>query len=93
MVMKHVTGTVDRGKVVLYALSTCIWCKKTRQFLENAGIVYDYEYVDLADPKRADEIEKTIEDVFGHVSYPSLIAPDGKVQGYRPEEIKALLQI
>lgn len=91
MVMKHVDGTVDRGKVILYALSTCVWCRKTRQLLEDAKVAYDYEYVDLAEPARADEIEKYLVEAFGHASYPSLLTPTGKVQGYRPEEIKELL--
>jgi glutaredoxin-like protein NrdH len=42
----HVTGK-DKGKVMLYALSTCGWCKKTRALLEELGVAYDYLYVDL----------------------------------------------
>jgi glutaredoxin-like protein NrdH len=34
-------------EVMLYALSTCGWCKKTRQLLEELGVEYSYEYVDL----------------------------------------------
>jgi len=93
MVMKHVDGAVDRGKVVLYALSTCVWCRRTRQLLEEAKLAYDYEYVDLAEPARADEIERLLVETFGHASYPSIVTPKGNVQGYRPEEIKALLRI
>jgi len=30
MAMTHVDGK-NKGKIMLYALSTCVWCKKTKQ--------------------------------------------------------------
>src|SRR5512139_2692142 len=43
---EHVEGN-DKGKITLYALSTCIWCKKTKDLLSDLGAKYDYAYVDL----------------------------------------------
>jgi glutaredoxin-like protein NrdH len=37
----HITG-IKKGKVVMYGLSTCIWCKKTRQLLTDLGVDFDY---------------------------------------------------
>ena len=91
--MEHVEGTVDRGDVKLYALSTCVWCKKTRALLEEWGVAYDYEYVDLAPPARQDEIEGEITALVGRASYPTLIAAGGCVVGFRPDEIKELLKL
>ncbi len=91
--MEHVEGTVDRGDVKLYALSTCVWCKKTRGLLEELGVAYDYEYVDLAAPARQDEIEAEIAAFAGRASYPALIANEGCVVGYRPDYIKKLLNL
>ena len=47
-------------KVMLYALSTCGWCRKTKQLLEELGVEYDYEYVDLL---RGEEQTKTMDKV------------------------------
>ena len=91
--MTHVDGTVDRGKVILYALSTCVWCRKTRQFLEELGVAYDYEYVDLASAEVADEIDRKVTELQGRASYPTLITSKGVIQGYRPDEIKELLDV
>ena len=33
MEINHVDGQ-DKGKVMLYALSTCVWCKKTKKLLD-----------------------------------------------------------
>jgi len=89
--MEHVKGTVDRGEVVLFALSTCVWCKKTRQLLEELGVTYDYEYVDLASRARQDEIESEISARVERPAYPTLCTVEGCVVGYRPDAVRELL--
>ncbi|MDD5660242.1 MAG: glutaredoxin domain-containing protein [Actinomycetota bacterium] len=44
--INHVDGKQNK-KVMLYALSTCIWCRKTKMLLDELGIAYDYMDVDL----------------------------------------------
>ena len=46
MAKKHVPGR-NAGKVMLYALSTCVWCNKTKKLLNELGVEYDYTDVDL----------------------------------------------
>ena len=36
MAVEHVTGK-NKGKVMLYALSTCGWCGKTKELLQADG--------------------------------------------------------
>jgi len=49
MQKKHVEGQ-DKGKVMLYALSACIWCNRTKKLLGELGVAYDYIDVDLLEP-------------------------------------------
>ncbi len=91
--MEHVDGSVNRGNVILYALSTCIWCKKTKALLEELGVAYDYEYVDLASPERQNEIENEIEKLGKRPSYPTIILDGQVIVGYRPDEIKKMLRV
>jgi glutaredoxin-like protein NrdH len=42
---KHVDGK-SAGEIMLYALSTCGWCKKTKDILSKLGVAYDYINVD-----------------------------------------------
>jgi Glutaredoxin and related proteins len=44
--MQYVPGD-DHHKVVLYALSTCGWCARTKQLLTDLGVEFSYVYVDL----------------------------------------------
>ena len=55
MPMQHVDGK-NEGKLVLYALSTCGWCRKTRMLLEELNVEYDYIYVDLLEGDERNEI-------------------------------------
>ena len=43
--VKHVSGKKG-GTIMLYALSTCGWCAKTKRLLDDLGVEYHYEYVD-----------------------------------------------
>ena len=79
---------------MLYALSTCVWCKKTRKFLEGLGVEYNYVYVDQLDE---DDRNKTIEEIEKwnpRCSFPTLVFNDEKcVVGYKEDEIKEALKI
>ena len=41
MKIEHVKGE-NKGKITLYALSTCGWCKKTKKLLDDLGVEYHY---------------------------------------------------
>ena len=49
MQFSKVLGKKNNHKVILYALSTCVWCKLTKQFLKDNDIEYEYVDVDLLD--------------------------------------------
>jgi glutaredoxin-like protein NrdH len=53
--MKDVSGK-NKGKIVLYALSTCGWCQKTQNFLDKLGVEYSYVYVDLLDGEERESV-------------------------------------
>ena len=55
-----VQGSHDERHIVFYGLSTCIWCKRTRRFLEEKGVAFGYVYVDLL---RGQEREEAVERV------------------------------
>ena len=46
MEIVHVAGE-DRGEIMLYTLSTCVWCRKMKRWLDEKGFAYSYVDVDL----------------------------------------------
>lgn len=93
MDMKHITGK-NKGKLVLYALSTCIWCKKTKNLLADLGIEYYYIDVDLlegADKNQTTEELKTWNPLS---SFPTLVINNEKcIVGFNETKIKEELGV
>jgi len=88
MNLEHVDGK-DKGKVVLYALSTCGWCKKTRMLLEDLEVEYDYVYVDLTTGDERDEAVKALQEFNPDVSFPTIVINDSDVIiGFEMDEIE-----
>ena len=75
MDFEHVKGE-NKGKLVLFALSTCGWCKKTRVLMEELGAEYDYIYVDLLQGEDRDEAVEALKVWNPQVSFPTLIFND-----------------
>ena len=69
---QHVEGQ-DKGEILIYTLSTCIWCKKTKEYLKDMGVAYDYIEVDSLNEKEADAIEKEISRWNPKGSFPTLV--------------------
>ncbi len=91
-IMTHVKGK-NKGKVMLYALSTCIWCKKTKKFLNELGVEYDYEDVDLLEGEEEKKMEAEINKWRNNPSFPLIVINDKKVIcGYEEEEIRKALE-
>ena len=88
MDLKHVKGK-SKGHVVLYALSTCGWCSKTKKLLNNLGVEYYYTDVDLLKEKERDEVMKIVRRYNSRGSFPTLVIDDNKcIVGYEEDEIK-----
>lgn len=63
----------DRGDIRLYALSTCVWCKKTKALLQELQVAHTVTDVDLLE--KEDRV-KTMEEVRKWnpaCSFPSLV--------------------
>jgi len=93
MALKHVPGK-NMGHLVLYALSTCPWCKKTKQLLNDAGAEYHYADVDLMTADEKDKTMNTVEKWNPSRSFPTLVINDNKcIVGFQEDEIRKALKL
>lgn len=91
MAMEHVEGE-NKGNVVLYALSTCGWCKKTRMLLEELGVEYDYIYVDLTEGAERSKVIEEVQEWNPQLSFPTVVINNKDViVGFKEDEIKEKL--
>ena len=92
MEFSKVSGKKNDHKVVVYALSTCVWCKLTKQFLSDNNVQYEFVDVDLLEDKEKEKIRQTILSLGGTLSYPTTIVDDKTViTGLRKDKLKEAL--
>ena len=93
MKTEHISGR-NAGKLMLFALSTCIWCKKTKQLLNDLGVEYDFTFVDLLSGAERDEAVKMVEKWNPNNSFPTLVINNNKcIVGFKESEIKEALNL
>lgn len=91
MSLTHVEGR-NAGQITLYALSTCVWCRKTRNLLDELGVAFDYEYVDLLEGIARSEAIEVVTKWNPACSFPTLIIGDKCIIGFREEDIREALK-
>ena len=79
--------------IKLYALSTCIHCKNTKEFLTGCGV--EYQCIEV-DKLSGEEREKVIEEVKSYnpkCSFPTIVIGDKVIVGFREDELKEVLNL
>jgi glutaredoxin len=89
-----VSGSHDERSVRFYGLSTCVWCKRTRKFLEENDVAFEFVYVDLLKGKERQEAIDQVREWNRAGSFPTLVVNGERcVVGYKPDEIKEALAL
>jgi glutaredoxin len=92
MAVEHVKGK-NAGTIMLYALSTCGWCHKTKELLTSLGVEFDYTYVDLLPDTERETTLKTVEKWNPKTSFPTIIINNNCIVGFKEDEIKKALKL
>jgi glutaredoxin-like protein NrdH len=92
MQFSKVSGNKNNHKVTVFALSTCVWCKMTKQFLSDNSVQYEFVDVDLLNEKDKSQAHATITSKGGALSYPTTIVDDKTlITGFRKDQLKEAL--
>jgi glutaredoxin-like protein NrdH len=91
MAVTHVPGK-NMGNVMLYALSTCPWCRKTKQLFNDMGVEFSYIDVDLTQGKEREDTLNEVRKYNPALSFPVIIINGKAVVGFKEDEIKNALQ-
>jgi len=81
-------------QVHLYALSTCPYCRKAKQFLKEHQVDFSFTDVDLAvGEERKQAVDKVLE-LTGGRDFPVLVVDGAQVcVGYNPDRYKEILEV
>ncbi len=78
-------------EIRLYALSTCMHCRNTKDLLNDYEVVYDCVYVDTLE---GDERKSAIAQVREHnpkCSFPTLVIGEHVIVGFQKDKIREAL--
>ncbi len=81
----------NKGDIIIYALSTCGWCRKTKSFFNDHNVAYSYVDVDqLPEDVRGDVLKKQ-RGYNPSGSFPTIVVDGGNViVGYDLPELEKL---
>lgn len=89
--IKKVAGKKNK-EIMLFALSTCIWCKKTKALLGDLGLEYSFVDVDLLEGKNQEEAYVEMGKHNSSTSFPTIVINEGEefIAGFQESEIRGL---
>ncbi|NVM44463.1 MAG: glutaredoxin family protein [Candidatus Lokiarchaeota archaeon] len=92
---QEVKGEKDAHNVTIFTLSTCMWCKKCKTFLNDRGIKYRYVDVDRIDMSEKSQILQFLRETYKpeRISYPFVVWDDDFVVGYNPGKYEELIKL
>ena len=92
MTIVHVPGKKS-AHIMIYALSTCGWCQKTKKLLNDLGVEYEYEDVDQL---QGTEREMAIQEIMKwnpSGNFPTIVIDNKKcIVGFMENDIKEALK-
>lgn len=92
MKTRKIPGRNTKHKVLLYAISTCAWCRKTKEFLKINGVEYEYLDIDLCSDEDREEVRQDILNRGGRLSYPTVIVDDNiLITGFHEDKLREAL--
>ncbi|MBD3254034.1 MAG: glutaredoxin family protein [Candidatus Lokiarchaeota archaeon] len=87
-----VDGKKDSKDVLIFTLSTCMWCKKCKRWLNDRDVKYQYVDVDkIQYSQKAKILEYLKENYQSRISYPFMVCDGETVVGYDPNKYEELL--
>jgi len=78
--------------ILIFTLTTCMWCKKCKRFLDDRNLKYRYIDLDKIERQDKSKILDYLKSTYNtRISYPFLVCKSGHVVGYNPNKYEELL--
>jgi glutaredoxin len=91
MAVTHVPGK-NQCEIIIYALSTCPWCRKAKQLLNDQGVEYNYIDVDQIRGQEREDVLNEVRKYNPALSFPVVVINGKAIIGFKENEIKEALQ-
>jgi len=74
-------------KIILYALLSCPYCRRLKEYLDDKGINYDLILVDLLTGEERTSALDNLKQKNPALSFPTLIIGNRVIVGFQPKEV------
>lgn len=78
--------------VMLYALSTCPFCKMAKRFFESRNIPYNFVDVDLLPEEEQEKTVAEVQRISGRRAFPVIVIGEEVIVGYDELRIREALE-
>lgn len=84
---------MENCEIKLYALTTCIHCRDTKEFLDKCGVDYDCVHVDKLEADERRNLLEQIRQANPGCAFPMLMIGSKVIIGFKRDEIKEALNL
>ena len=84
---------MSENGIIFYGLSTCMWCKKTKKFLDEKGIEYTHIWVNELEGDERSKVNEKVAELNPRKSFPTVCIGKTVVVGYEVEKLEEALDI
>ncbi|MHC9539058.1 MAG: glutaredoxin family protein [Vulcanimicrobiota bacterium] len=91
MIRNRVAGE-KKGEILLYALSTCVWCRKVKDLLNSMKVEYDYIDVDAVPREEKQQVMDEVKIHNPQCSFPTVVINNKCIVGYKEDRIREALK-
>ena len=79
----------SKQSIMLYALSTCIWCKKVKKLLDNLGVSYEFIDVDKLSGRDNAEVVAEVKKFNPRCTFPTMVVDGSEcIVGFKEDQIR-----
>ena len=79
---------------MVYALSTCVWCKRAKRLLNDLGVPYDFIDMDMLSEEEEQETRAIVDRLNPDGSFPVIVIDNKKViSGFDEDRIRQALDL
>lgn len=84
---------MGQPEIEFYGLSTCMWCKKTKAYLDGKGVKYNCIFVNELTGEEREKVMGLVEKLNPDLSFPTVKIGDKVIVGYNTDKIEEALKV